>query len=421
MKIKRFFAKDMRTALAEVKETLGADAVIMSNKKVSGGVEIVAAMDGEQTKITDNAPQAKRTLANDNVSIKQSGAKFAHLLDKYQANTAHDANENAFLAKQQRQSDAINHFYQQHRQQETDHTSQQLQNMQDEMNMMRKLLEHQVSSLLSQEIEREEPLRALLNKGLQHMGLAATLADNIAKRIPKHLGEPQAWQRALALLADQIIINSHNILDQGGVIALVGPTGVGKTTTLAKLAARAAMDYGSSEIALVTTDTFRIGAYEQLMTYGRILNCPVKQAKDAKELENILLSLRHKKLIFLDTAGMGQRDHRLARQLDTLMQSHNAKIQSFLVLSATSQSNVLEEALAHFQRIPLQGCILTKIDECLSLGAALSVMIEARLPLAYLTNGQRVPEDIRQANSDYIIAKAHELMQQYQFRESTIY
>ncbi len=516
MKIKRFFAKDMRTALAEVKEVLGNDAVIMSNQKVTGGVEIVAAIDNEMPhqetkKIEAKAQmeqqmrnvQQSRELADDKVhirrqlpstlsdseSVKDFGNKFSNLLDRYHQPNNENGTEaaseedslQALIARQnkQRRSNKLatfsnsseSHRFSSDTAQSTDHhfrkkqeekslqleklyrdkqvrsthlafeqhktndfsrkhsrrtesgnssrlASDEMHDMRQEMASIRNLLEHQLSGLIWQEVERKEPLRAMLIKRLEKLGLSQILADQLASYIPEDIPANYAWGELLELLSDQVITTQENLLETGGVIALLGPTGVGKTTTVAKLAARAAMDFGAEDIALVTTDTFRIGAQEQLSTYGRILGCPVKVAKDADELTDILYQLRHRRLVLLDTAGMGQRDLRLSEQLDALMQSHGSQIRSLLVLPATSQRRVLQETIDHFCRIPLSGCVLTKLDESLSLGEILSVIVENALPVTYFADGQRVPEDIRQANGRYLVEKASELMLQHLEKEN---
>lgn len=200
-------------------------------------------------------------------------------------------------------------------------------------------------------------------------------------------------------LANMLDNQGDDVVRQGGVVALVGPTGVGKTTTLAKLAARFAAHHGSDQVALITTDHYRIGAFEQLATYGKIMGCPVKQAQDMGELEQILYQFRNKKLVLIDTAGMGQRDMRLCQQLDDLTKNSRLPIRSYLVLPATAQRRVLQDAVVHFKRIPLSGAILTKLDESVSLSAALSVLIQSGLPLSYVTDGQRVPEDMQVADT----------------------
>ncbi|MGR6839132.1 flagellar biosynthesis protein FlhF [Aliivibrio wodanis] len=468
MKIKRFFAKDMRSALVQVKEELGVDAVIMSNKKVTGGIEIVAAIDPSAQPVSLPSP---RQIEEDKVSVGKGSMtrRFANMIKQYGSNINSaepekaEREEDSLAALLKRQSNFkgnSNHSYpesgmstpkldtsemtraiqnnpnlahlisddpvgqqnkltqpkldpsryEKGRSSKKD-SNEELESMRSEMSSIRRLLEHQVSGLMWQEVERREPLRAMLIKRLEKMGLSAELSDQLACYIPEDTPPQDAWSALLKLLAEQIPTSKVDTLSRGGIIALLGPTGVGKTTTIAKLAARAAMEYGPDQVALVTTDTFRIGAQEQLAIYGRIMGCPVRIAKDADQLASVLHQLRNRRLILVDTAGMGQRDVRLTEQLDTLMENHSAQIHSYLVMPATAQRQVLQETIDHFKRIPLSGCILSKIDESLSLGELISVTIENGLPISYIANGQRVPEDIVLAQPKYLVAKANELLE----------
>ncbi|WP_413110695.1 flagellar biosynthesis protein FlhF [Thaumasiovibrio sp. DFM-14] len=472
MKIKRFFAKDMRSALSQVKDELGADAVIMSNKKVTGGIEIVAAIDNEPqpetpapalrapSELDKNYDAARRKLADDRVELSAKKAapagRFANVYAQHRDNGGEHNDEadslSALLARQgKRQNPDVNRAgwrenvqprqdygdrfarkakesrYSSRVQEPTPKPTRldpsrydarqsasspaELDKVRDEMSAIRKLLEHQVSGLMWQEVERREPIRAMMIKRLVKMGLSDELADQLACYIPEDVSPAEAWPILLGLLSEQLTTLDDCILENGGVAALLGPTGVGKTTTIAKLAARAAMEHGPDEVALVTTDTYRIGAHEQLATYGRIMGCPVRVAKDADELAEVLYQLRHRRLVLLDTAGMGQRDIRLSEQLDALMQTSGAKIKSYLVMPATSQRRVLQETIEHFRRIPLAGCIVTKIDESLSLGELINVTIHNALPIAYIADGQRVPEDIKIASGEFLVSKANELLE----------
>jgi flagellar biosynthesis protein FlhF len=490
LKIKRFFAKDMKSALLQVKEELGVDAVIMSNKKVAGGVEIVAAVDSDNTTPktqahsyssqprhvreghSASAMSGPRELAEDRVQIGKRSApaaqssrtqqsrtqpkeqshtgsknntssmtnRFASLLKQYTPAHEEDDSEqedtlSSLLQRQAKGKSATSQsnegpisrweeqeqarkpqldpsrYERRQKREEEMQNNQDIELMKDDINSIRRLLEHQVSGLMWQEVERREPLRAMLIKRLSRMGLSLELADQLACYIPEETPPPKAWRALLGLVSDQIPVVKQDILKKGGVVALLGPTGVGKTTTVAKLAARAAMEYGSDNVALVTTDTYRIGAHEQLAIYGRIMGCPVKVAKDSNELADVIQQLRNRRLILVDTAGMGQRDVRLSEQLDTLMQDRGSAIKSYLVLPATAQRKVLQETIDHFRRIPLSGCIMTKLDESLSLGEFVSVVVENALPVAYIANGQRVPEDIVIAQPKYMVAKANELLE----------
>ena len=472
MKIKRFFAKDMRTALKEVKEELGVDAVIMSNKKLANGVEIVAAVDYDKAATkppeqTQSQPAASASFAH----TEQSSHNFvkpepqraqpkpqAKVADSLQALLERQSPRprSAELASMFSHSgiDTSGHYQEQEpvqsrpknmferepsaparprtqadslgfddldsgfddldspsapRQQTMQNESSDISTMREEMNAIRQLLEHQVSGLMQQDMARRDPTRACMIDRLVGMGIDKEVAEQMACFVPDDVSRQQGWKALLNMVEDQMQATNNEILRQGGVYALVGPTGVGKTTTVAKLAALGAQKYGADKVALITTDTYRIGAYEQLATYGRIIGCGVKQVKDANELAEVLYHLRNKRLVLIDTAGMSQRDLRLTEQLNTLMRNQRVDIRSYLVLSATAQINVLQETVRHFKKVQLSGCIFTKLDESLSLGEIISIAIQNRLPIGYLTNGQRVPEDIRVANAEKLVKKAEQL------------
>ena len=279
-----------------------------------------------------------------------------------------------------------------------------LEAMRSEMASIRKLLQHQLSGLMWQEVERREPLRALLIKQMIKGGFTETLADQLAGMVPEDIPLHEAWQHIERILVQQLQTGDDEIMRLGGAVALLGPTGVGKTTTIAKLAARFAMKHGAEQVALITTDHYRIGAQDQLQTYGRIMGCQVRAVSNVEELGAALYQLRNRRLVLIDTAGMGQRDVRLNEQLDTLVKNSRVKIRHYLVLPATAQRRVLQEAYDHFRRIPLSGCILTKLDESLNLGDVLDVCIQNALPVSYVTNGQRVPEDIQLPNAAELVS-----------------
>lgn len=451
MKIKRFVAKDMRTALAEVKEFLGPDAIILSNKKVAGGIELVAAVDPEaapaKAAVAEPQPKAMASTAGSTLNIRIDDdepeqevpadslrALLARQMIKQQkahvepvgggdrkltTKSVAEPIQSPLLQKAkaapapERQNPAmpstmmadLNKLQQQNMQL----MQQQFDTMRQEMNSMKQLLQHQVSGLMWQDLARREPVRALVIEKLQQLGLSEAMADQLACFMPEDIADGEAWDCALELLAGQLTTTNDDLMRRGGVVALVGPTGVGKTTTVAKLAAQFARLHGADQVALITTDTFRIGAFEQLATFGRIIGCPVKQAKDHEELAILLTQLQQRKLILIDTAGMSQRDVRLAEKLSALMHNSRVKIRSYLVLSATSQARVMQETVEHFKRISLSGCIFTKLDECLSLGEIINIAIQNALPVSYLTNGQRVPEDIEAAQAKAMIDQAEQL------------
>ncbi|MGS0725931.1 flagellar biosynthesis protein FlhF, partial [Shewanella sp. 0m-11] len=438
MKIKRFLAKDMRSALAQVKETLGSDAVIMSNKKVTGGIEIVAAVDYDEPKpkIAEAKPSAAMftDLAEERVTLggAQPNMRAANVKaeSRAQSTPAPDSLQ-ALLERQQsrisqqtpstrsdnldmpewakglqaqvKPSEPAKAEFTPHRAPDSFNGSKQNNSaefdaMKEELASIRNLLTHQVSSLMVEQKKRVDPVGAMLESKLLEAEFSPAIAKKLSS-LSEHYSPAElvaSLPRSLANLLDN---QGDDIVRQGGVVAFVGPTGVGKTTTVAKLAARFAAYHGSDQVALITTDHYRIGAFEQLATYGKIMGCPVKQAHDFNELEQILYQFRNRKLVLIDTAGMGQRDQRLFQQLDSLAANSRLPIRSYLVMSATGQRRVLEDAVKQFTRIPLSGAVLTKLDESISLAPALSVLIQSGLPLSYVTDGQRVPEDMQVADT----------------------
>jgi flagellar biosynthesis protein FlhF len=195
---------------------------------------------------------------------------------------------------------------------------------------------------------------------------------------------------------ERLPLAQWDMADQGGVFAVVGPTGVGKTTTIAKIAARFVLRHSVDELGLVSTDTYRIGARQQLANFARILRAPMQVAQTSDELRRVLDGFANKKLVLIDTAGMSQRDVRLAHQFDTLkVQGH--QVRTVVALSAGADRGCLAEALNVFQRANPEALIVTKLDEAAALGGVLSVAIRAGLPIAYLADGQRVPEDLHLA------------------------
>jgi flagellar biosynthesis protein FlhF len=224
------------------------------------------------------------------------------------------------------------------------------------------------------------------------------------------LTQAEKWLKATLMHNIKIAQGEQDIVNRGGIYALVGPTGVGKTTTVAKLAARAVLKYGADQVALITTDTYRIGAQDQLRIYGRILGTPVYAVRDAKELDLTLNDLAGKKLVLIDTVGMGQRDKRVAEQIDFLS-GQGRRVRRLLLLSAPAQGMTLEEVVRAYSGEGLEGVILTKIDEALTYGPMLDVVLRHQLLVHYITNGQRVPEDLHLANLLYLVDRAFKLQQ----------
>ena len=375
MKVKRFFAPDMRQAIQKVREDQGPDAVILSNRQVDGGIEIIAALDYNE----NLAPTAAESRSQPQAVADEMAAE---------ATAARRSDAGATQVSWSQDPALVS--------------------MREEIKQLRGLLENQLAHLAWSDRERREPLHTGVMRHLSNMELNSDLIERVSAPTVHARDDAHAMQLALTELAVTVPVAENDIFDQGGIVALVGSTGVGKTTSVAKLAARYVLRHGQRHVALVTTDSYRIGAHEQLMTYGRLLGIPVQVASDHKELRSTLNSLTDKRLVLIDTAGMSQRDVRLTEQFATLADS-GIPIRTLLVLSATLHPSVLDETIRAFSSVALDGAILTKLDEAASLGGVLSTVINQHLPLMFTANGQRVPEDFHPARADKLVQMAAEL------------
>jgi flagellar biosynthesis protein FlhF len=263
-----------------------------------------------------------------------------------------------------------------------------------------------------------EPLKVRLLEELSALDIAPDVAMALAALAPQHANLEKSANLPLALLAKHLPVVRDSTCLNGGIVAVVGPTGVGKTTTIAKLAARWSLRHGGEDLALVSTDVYRIGAREQLSTFARILGAPMYAANSGKELAQVLERLKSRKLILIDTAGIGPRDLRLTEQLSVL-QLGAARARVLLALPAQGEAHALEEIVQAFAGVSPAACILTKVDEAASLGAAISTAVRHKLPIAYLCNGQRVPEDLHAAHqkSVWLVRAAQKLKEQGRRRD----
>lgn len=237
-----------------------------------------------------------------------------------------------------------------------------------------------------------------VQRSLLKVGFSQTLVEQMLEKMPEGVGLD--W--ILKVLEKNLNSGEgdETIVCRGGVYALVGPTGVGKTTTTAKLAARAVVRFGADRVGLITTDCYRVGAFEQLRIYGKILGVPVHSVRDTADLQLTLATMRHKHLILIDTMGMSQRDSRVTEQTGML---DMADVQRLLLLSATSNLHTMEDIVRVYRSPTVMGCILTKLDEAVTMGGALDVLIRHRLVMYYIANGQRVPDDLHEVSLPYLL------------------
>ncbi len=419
MKMKRFVAPDIRQALQQVKETLGADAVILSNRKVAEGVEIVAARDfevesvvsGERTSTRDDevgvTPKPAFSARSYGAVAGQERAAPGRRADvrKPVFPKVAPAERTKGKASRTQVSDTVARSNPRPPATEPAPSVAGLEAVRRELAQMRRLLNQHLARDAWHDTVRSAPTRLDLLRALGELGFSRSLALELSQRAGGAEAFATAMDRLRQILGEQLPVQADPLLEHGGVVALVGPTGVGKTTTIAKLAARFRLKHGPRPIALVTTDNYRIAAHEQLSTYARILGVPVRVAAGPDELQAIVRSFVDKRLVLIDTAGMSQRDLRLAEQFD-LLRASDIAIETYLVLSAATQLKSLYETVEAFSRFQPKSCILTKLDEAGALGPVLSVLMERGLPAAFITDGQQVPEDLHPADAADLVARA---------------
>jgi flagellar biosynthesis protein FlhF len=374
MKLKPYFAKNMRLAMELVRSELGDDAVIMSTRNTSDGVEVVAAID------------------TDNQQNQQAKANF----DSKQAyrNPPHTQKINNDLAM-----------------------NQEIHNLANELKSVKTMLKDQLSGLAWNQAETTDPKKVALLKRLVQLGIGWDLAQDLVSNGQKK--SIQAWSEILIELEERIPVAETDVVDSGGVVALVGPTGVGKTTTIAKMASRFVMRNSASQLALISTDCYKIGAQAQLKTFADLLGVPVHVAASEGELYSLLASLANKKLILIDTAGMSQKDS-MMRQQPTKEKMGVNSIRNYLVMSAATQLSVMNDVVESFSKVGLKGGILTKLDEATQLGNAVTTLIENSLPLVYTSGGQKVPEDLDIIKARELVDRAMVLGQQNHFEGEEI-
>jgi flagellar biosynthesis protein FlhF len=355
MNIRKFIAPTARQALKDIRNELGDEAVILSNRKVEGGVEIIALANEEITQVTDTVARQQPR----NVRYKE----------------------------------------------QTDHSSPVVPeaSILGEIKSMHNMLQQQIAALSRNGVQQRNPLAAGFICSMLNAGFSAQLAHQFLDNMPAGKMQGESWVNQVLKRNLRVAGEQDDIVVKGGVYALTGPTGVGKTTTTAKLAARAVVRYGAESVALLTTDSYRIGAYEQLKIYGKILGVAVHAVKGTEDLRLTISSLRNKHLVLIDTVGMGQRDERVGDQSEMF---DAASVPRLLLLNAASGGDTLEEVVRMYHSDMVIGCIPTKIDEAVNLGAVLDVVVRHRLTMHYMTNGQCVPEDMHPVNLDYLLHRA---------------
>jgi len=408
MKIKRFTAPDMRQAMCLVREDQGPEAVILSTRRIAGGIEVIAAIDYDESLVNDAvrhhagttpaAPQRPAPPAAASVAARVGTMPAPQA--QAPAASVRGIEPPVAPAQPERRAAASGPAREPAIEQAALETAQ----VREELSFLRTMLETQLSSLAWNDMERRHPLQACVLREMTKIGVDADVARGLVAELPPGISAAQARYLPLGLLTRNLAVSGCALADGPSVTALVGPTGVGKTTTVAKLAARAVLRVGADKVALVSTDHYRIGAAAQLEHYGRLLGVRVYPAYDARSLCKVLELLRDSHTVLVDTAGIAVSDPRLVQQMEIFAQAGG--LRTCLVLAANAQSEALDAAEQAYRPLNPGGCILTKLDEAPSLGGALSLLVRRRLPLDYTTDGQRVPEDIAPADARKLVCRA---------------
>lgn len=391
MKIRKYFAADMRQALNLARQEQGPEVVILGNRKVLGGVELIAAEEYDESLfVSEDLPSEVKQDVTANIieEIVDDGRDLPP--ERPAPEPRQDANSALIWSKQPS-----------------------LDKVQQEINSLRSLLEQQMSGLAWGEVGRRHPLWAGLLRRLGQLDINPAIAKRLVEQVPEDYQFEQAWRTTLALLSYEIPVQQDNILAEGHSIAFLGASGTGKTTTIAKLATRHVLEKGTNNIVLATLDSYRVGGKEQLRSYAKILGIPLRVINSGTDLNDLLEQFHQRKLILLDTAGLSPKDARYREQI-SLLQQASRPIHHMLVFPANSQLPALQQSIDTYRLLRPGSCVITKLDETNSLGSVLSVVMQQKFKVAYQCNGQKVPEDIKQAEATDLIACAVSMMKRNQ-------
>jgi flagellar biosynthesis protein FlhF len=435
----------MRQALRLVRDQLGPEAVILTSKRTPFGVEVTAAVDFDAARVEAAAAQAPvpaaapgtsepRTFRPEEFSPPAPPARPEH--DPYTIADSHDAADDdvqqsvfARLQAEMLREEAaqvqtfgratggealpasptgLGHAISGNAAATGGEAITAESLMSAELKAMRRILETQMAQLAWNDLSRRAPIHTEILRDLTEVGLTQDFAAQIVAQLPAGTDLTKAHRLSIALIAQRIAVTGDRWLDKGGRVALVGPTGVGKTTALAKLAVRWVLRHGPRSIALISADSVRIGAHDHMQALGQMLDVPVYIAETLAEIPKYLQQLGQARLVLIDTPGMSQRDPQLATRMAQLAQSGHG-LETALVLAASTQAGAIAETVARFASAKAASALLTKVDEAASLGGILSVLARAELPISYVSEGQRVPEDLRPARALELVSSAVQL------------
>lgn len=444
MNIQRFTAPTSREALAKARLAFGDGTLILSNRSTASGVEVVATAENTLAALdrTDSfssrgkaspspirhaepsIPSSRNPVVDDATQLAMSTLSFQNYVRERMLRRRHEAlsgqqtevTEAASMvppaapqprpapppAKVQHQFKAAPAVQKAVPAAPPAPAPALSQNIADELHAIKMLFEDRFNTLTWLGQTRQNPIQSNLMLKLIRAGYSPTLARTILERMPENLAAPEAVRWVMNVLERNLKTDANARLmhEEGGTYALVGATGVGKTTTAAKLAGQCARAYGPSSVGIITMDTYRVGAHEQLRAYGRMMGVVAHLAHDRAALQDLLNLLANKKMILIDTTGLAPSDPRKRIMLDGL---DLPGVKRLLVLNAGGHGDTLDDVVSSFKSNGVQQAILSKIDEAPKLGPALDAAIRHQLVLRGVTMGQEVPGDLESADAAKLI------------------
>jgi len=440
MNIQRFTAATSREALAKARMTFGESTLILSNRPTENGVEVVATAEDtlaalDQVQITPvqktggsmvrNAPPSYQDVAtkveDDAAQLAMSTLSFQDyvrermLRKRHETTSAHNEERSTQEVPQERPRVMVTDRLLGKQEQvvpKNEGARRPLapalqsaavpQGIVDELHAMKEMMEDRFNTLAWLGQARQNPIQANLMLKLIRSGYSPNLSRTILERMPEEMNASESVQWVMDVLERNLKTDAERpvLQEEGGVFALIGATGVGKTTTTAKLAGLCARTHGPGSVGLITLDTYRVGAHEQLRAYGKMLGVVAHLAHDRVALQDLLGLLSNKKMVLIDTTGLAPRDPRKREMMDLL---DLPSVKRLLVLNAGSHGDTLDEAVSAFKSGGAQHTIFSKTDEAVKLGPAIDAAIRNQLVLRGITTGQRVPEDWEAANAAKLV------------------
>ena len=457
MNVQRFLAPTSREAMAKARSVFGDSAVILSSRSTGGGFEVVATAEENLDQLATQRPGARQqaaaetsavggrrslqeraelqrpVLGNSQSSVEQDTETLAmstlsfqdyvreRMLRKRREAMGQSAMPVTTAAPRQREAPVSHHTLpfaaersraqpqsmpapapQRARPAAPGAPSAVEARLTGELNALKEMIEERFNTLSWLGNSRQNPIHSNLMLKLIRSGYSPAVARAVLEKMPPELSPADAfkWTQDVLIRNLKTADASSSLCDEGGIYALMGPTGVGKTTTVAKLAAQCVKAYGANSVGLITLDTYRVAGYEQLRSYGRMLGVVAHLAHDAAALQDLLNLLSNKRMVIIDTAGLSQSDPRIADMLELLSAP---KIKKLLVLNAGSHGDTLDDVFNAYKAADLYGVILSKLDEAPKLGPALDTLIRHQALLRGVSTGQRVPEDWQRPDAEALV------------------